>query len=197
MLGDPFCAGNSSVSIEEDTGIKLPSLSNTRNKDKYKNSPYASEVSREIRLLNRPATTVKKEEKCKTQAKSYTAGTAKRKKTEVKTITEFKLQSPPNIISRKIIDVKNVKSRKKKKQVSDSLAGIIGKHREHKLDLLLMNKSSNDFNSFVQEYIRRQGLPENSKIFLINGPFGYIRRSLVSRGWIENKYLNSQAFHLK
>lgn len=71
------------------------------------------------------------------------------------------------------------------------------KHRDNNLDILLMNKHNYDLKIFMGEYNRRQGLSEGSKVFIVTGQFDFIRRELKSRGWIENKHTNSQAFHLK
>ena len=71
------------------------------------------------------------------------------------------------------------------------------KQREANLDILLMNRNNSDLSFFMNEYSRRQGLAENSKIFIITGQHDFMRRSLKKRGWVENKNSNSQAFHLK
>jgi Tubulin-tyrosine ligase family/IQ calmodulin-binding motif len=71
------------------------------------------------------------------------------------------------------------------------------KQREANLDVLLMNRNNSDLSYLMQEYVRRQGLSENSKIFILTGQHDFMRRALKRLGWIENKNFNSQAYHLK
>lgn len=71
------------------------------------------------------------------------------------------------------------------------------KQREANLDVLLMNRNNSDLSLLMHEYVRRQGLPENSKIFILTGQHDFIRRALKKRSWIENKNSTSHAFHLK
>ncbi|CAG9334195.1 unnamed protein product [Blepharisma stoltei] len=88
-------------------------------------------------------------------------------------------------------------NQKRRPLMSGALTDKADKHRENNLDILLMNKNNYDLKLFMQEYNRRQGLPEGSKIFIVTGQFEFIRRELKARGWIENKQSTSQAFHLK
>ena len=83
-----------------------------------------------------------------------------------------------------------------KKLPPPTVSEIIGKHRSFNLNQLLNNKNT-DFKGLMQEYLRRSGLPENTKIFIITGPYEYLRKTLISRGWVENTHTSSQAFDLR
>lgn len=71
------------------------------------------------------------------------------------------------------------------------------KQRDDNLDTLLMYRNNSDFEFLMTEYIRRQGLEGNTKIFILTGQHEFIRRALKKRGWVENKNANSCAYHLK
>jgi tubulin monoglycylase TTLL3/8 len=71
------------------------------------------------------------------------------------------------------------------------------KQRDDNLDTLLMYRNNSDFEFLMNEYIRRQGLEENTKIFILTGQHDFIRRALKRRGWTENKNSSSTAYHLK
>ena len=88
---------------------------------------------------------------------------------------------------------RGIKTRKKTKKSNKYFT----KNREDNLDILLMNKNKSDFPVFMNEYARRQGLLENSKIFILTGQHEFMRRALKKRNWIENKNSQSQAFHFK
>ena len=49
----------------------------------------------------------------------------------------------------------------------------------------------------MQEYLRRQGLNENTKVFIISGQYDFFRKVLLSKGWVENTHASSQAYDLK
>lgn len=49
----------------------------------------------------------------------------------------------------------------------------------------------------MHEYLRRTGMEETQKVFICPGGDHFIKRALISRGWVENKNKNSSAFHLK
>lgn len=72
-----------------------------------------------------------------------------------------------------------------------------GQHREHMLDILLRNRTSLDHALLMQEYVKRLGQPEQTRVFILNSQDEYIRRAFKRRGWYENKVLSSTAFHLK
>lgn len=88
------------------------------------------------------------------------------------------------------------KIEKPKKAMPPTVSEIVGKHRNYNLNQLLNNKNS-DFKSLMQEYLRRSGLNENTKIFIIQGPYDFFRKVLISKGWCENTHSTSQAFDLK
>ena len=69
--------------------------------------------------------------------------------------------------------------------------------RDANLDILLMNRNNSDLTYLMHEYVRRQGLAENSKIFIVTGQHDFMRRALKKRNWVENKNFNSQAYHFK
>ena len=70
---------------------------------------------------------------------------------------------------------------KKPKPAPPSVSEIINKHRNSNLNQLLNNKNS-DFKSLMQEYLRRQGLPESSKVFILTGQYEFLRKILTSQG---------------
>jgi len=49
----------------------------------------------------------------------------------------------------------------------------------------------------MKAYSNRMGLPEDSKIFMMNSRDIHIRTALLNRGWVESVDLNSNLFHLK
>lgn len=75
--------------------------------------------------------------------------------------------------------------------------GQITGHREHMLDILLRNRTSLDHALLMQEYVKRLGLCEQSRVFILHSQDEFMRRTFKRRNWYENKVLNSTAFHLK
>lgn len=71
------------------------------------------------------------------------------------------------------------------------------KQRDDNLDTLLMYRNASDLDFLMTEYIRRQGLSEHSKIYVLTGQYDFMRRALKKRAWVENKNSTSCAFHLK
>ena len=71
------------------------------------------------------------------------------------------------------------------------------KQRDDNLDTLLMYRNNSDFEFLMTEYIWRQGLEGNTKIFILTGQHEFMRRALKKRGWVENKNANSCAYHFK
>lgn len=74
---------------------------------------------------------------------------------------------------------------------------LTNKLREANLDTLLMYRNNTDLAFLMQEYNRRQGLSESTKIFILTGQHDFIRRALKKRNWTENKITNSLAYNLK
>jgi Tubulin-tyrosine ligase family/IQ calmodulin-binding motif len=94
------------------------------------------------------------------------------------------------------IDKTETKEKLKKPVPPPSVSEIVNKHRNYNLNQLLINKNS-DFKSLMQEYLRRQCLNENTKVFIISGQYEYLRKVLISKGWVENTHTTSQAYDLK
>lgn len=179
--------------------VKLPEIS-TAKKRKLKNTSYHSGAvcPKMKKTKPRPSKTMdnwlspivisaqeplenqKKEKKPKTAA----SGTRVILKTAANETTE----PSPSLTQKKTLEIKTRPENKK---------STVDKHRDEKLDVLLMNKNNFDFKELMQQYTRRQGLPENTRVFSINGQFEYIKRGLLRREWVENKVAGSQAFHLK
>lgn len=90
-------------------------------------------------------------------------------------------------------DSRSTKFRRPNTRVNQALT----KQREVNIDTLLIFQSNNNFAFLMQEYNRRQNLPENTKIFILTGQHDFIRRALKKRNWYENKLTNSVAFNLK
>ena len=84
----------------------------------------------------------------------------------------------------------------KRPAMPPAVSEIVTRHRNFNLNQLLNNKNS-DFKSLMQEYLRRQGLSDTAKIFIINGPYEFLRKVLLSKGWVENTHSSSQAYDLK
>lgn len=127
----------------------------------------------------------KKEDKKAEKMKAKEKVADKKGKIQKKESEEFEIKQ-----------VKSEKNEKKRKVLPPSVSEIVDKRRCFNLNQLLNNKNT-DFKGLMQEYLRRSGLPENSKIFIISGPYEYLRKILISRGWLENTHLTSQAFDLK
>ena len=70
-------------------------------------------------------------------------------------------------------------------------------HREVMVDVLLRNKTSQDHATMMLEYLKRSGLAETTRVFILNSQDEYVRRALKRRNWVENKVGTSSAFHLK
>jgi hypothetical protein len=71
------------------------------------------------------------------------------------------------------------------------------KLREEQVDKLLKNKAPTDFKGLMTEYLKRLGLPEDTKVFALSSQDKHIRQALKARGWAENCTSGSKAFHLK
>lgn len=85
----------------------------------------------------------------------------------------------------------------KSKKIKEHIQVKLDKNRDGNLNTLLNNKGAYNFYLLMQEYVRRQGLPENTKIFILTGQHDFVRRALTARGWLENKHSSSRAYHLK
>lgn len=44
---------------------------------------------------------------------------------------------------------------------------------------------------------KKHQLEEDTKIFIVSGGYGFLKKSLRKRGWVENKDVNSPCFDLK
>ena len=116
--------------------------------------------------------------------------------------SEILLKSSPGILSNMpnspIISVAKSRPTTAKYSLNRKLVSHrLNKTRELNIDTLLMNKTALSCEKLIQEYLRRQGLPETTKLFILKGPFEYVRRCLLKRGWVENHNPNSIAYHLK
>lgn len=69
--------------------------------------------------------------------------------------------------------------------------------RDVKIDTLLKNKAGTDFDAVITEYLKRQNLPNDTKLFILNSQDDFVRKVLIEMGWVENKVSSSQCFHLK
>ena len=49
----------------------------------------------------------------------------------------------------------------------------------------------------MKAYSARMGLPEDTKLFIINSRDNHIKEALVRRGWVESTDRKSVLFHLK
>lgn len=49
----------------------------------------------------------------------------------------------------------------------------------------------------MKTWKKKKGLDENTKVFIVSGGYGFLKKSLKKRGWIENKDVNSPCFDLK
>lgn len=65
------------------------------------------------------------------------------------------------------------------------------------LEYVLRTKFANNHKTNMDEYIKKVGLNENTKVFCCNTQDDYIRRALLNFGWYENKNVNSYFFDLK
>lgn len=54
-----------------------------------------------------------------------------------------------------------------------------------------------NFITDLTEWKKKQRLPENIKVFIINGGYGDLKKAFRERGWIENPDYDSQCFDLK
>ena len=93
-------------------------------------------------------------------------------------------------------DVPEKSDKPKRPAMPPAVSEIVTKHRNFNLNQLLNNKNS-DFKSLMQEYLRRQGLSDSAKVFIINGPYEFLRKVLLAKGWVENTHPSSQAYDLK
>ena len=65
------------------------------------------------------------------------------------------------------------------------------------LEYVLRTKFSNSHKTNMEEYIKKVGLSENTKVFCCNTQDEHMRRALLNFGWYENKNINSFFFDLK
>lgn len=65
------------------------------------------------------------------------------------------------------------------------------------LEYVLRTKFTNNHKTNMEEYLKKVGLQENTKVFCCNTQDSYVRRALLSFGWYENKNINSFFFDLK
>lgn len=105
--------------------------------------------------------------------------------------------APNPLPERRIMTAVPCESRSKPGAPSVAEKQVDAQYREEMLDVLLKNKASQDHSSLMVEYVKRVGLPEQTRIFILNSQDEYVRRALKKRGWQENKVVNSSAFHLK
>mgnify|MGYP006907046573 CR=1 FL=1 len=49
----------------------------------------------------------------------------------------------------------------------------------------------------MKTYKKKHQLDEDTKIFIVSGGYGFLKKSLRKRGWVENKDHNSPCFDLK
>ena len=65
------------------------------------------------------------------------------------------------------------------------------------LEYVLRTKFTNNHKVNMEEYIKKVGLNENTKVFCCNTQDEHLRRALLNLGWYENKNINSFFFDLK
>lgn len=65
------------------------------------------------------------------------------------------------------------------------------------LEYVLRTKFTNNHKANMEEYLKKVGLQDNTKVFCCNTQDSYVRRALLSFGWYENKNINSFFFDLK
>lgn len=44
---------------------------------------------------------------------------------------------------------------------------------------------------------KKHKVPDDAKVFIINGGYGFLKKTLKKRGWFENKDMDSPCFDLK
>jgi len=66
-----------------------------------------------------------------------------------------------------------------------------------KVEQLIKGKKTFNHRANMNEYLKRRGLKENSKVFCFNSRDEHIKRALKKFGWIENPHPNSFLFDLK
>ena len=49
----------------------------------------------------------------------------------------------------------------------------------------------------MKTYKKKHQLEEDTKIFIVSGGYGFLKKSLRKRGWVENKDHSSPCFDLK
>ena len=49
----------------------------------------------------------------------------------------------------------------------------------------------------IKQWKKKHQLEEDTKIFIVSGGYGFLKKSLRKRGWVENKDVNSPCFDLK
>lgn len=49
----------------------------------------------------------------------------------------------------------------------------------------------------MKQWKKKKGLEEDTKVFIVSGGYGYLKKSLRKRGWVENKDHSSPCFDLQ
>lgn len=49
----------------------------------------------------------------------------------------------------------------------------------------------------MKTWKKKHNVAEETKVFIITGGYGYLRKSLKKRGWVENKDVTSPCFDFK
>ena len=49
----------------------------------------------------------------------------------------------------------------------------------------------------MKTWKKKHQLAEDTKVFIVSGGYGYLKKTLKKRGWVENKDVNSPCFDLK
>jgi len=49
----------------------------------------------------------------------------------------------------------------------------------------------------MKTWKKKQHLDEDTKVFIVSGGYGFLKKSLRKRGWVENKDVNSPCFDFK
>jgi len=65
------------------------------------------------------------------------------------------------------------------------------------IEHLILLKDASNHRQNMQEYLRRRGLDEDTKIFCFNSKDTHIKRALENFGWVENPNIASSIYHLK
>ena len=49
----------------------------------------------------------------------------------------------------------------------------------------------------MKTWKKKNQIPDETKVFIVSGGYGFLKKSLKKRGWIENKDHSSPCFDLK